>query len=132
MYIYGPSTERLAQIGTARKPLSNLPLHFCLKGIDARYINKLSRQLPRSSDVHVRVYSFDGRHCLCAVRIAQYAIIVEPAKCGHAAKMLAAHERHYDFITFLGITRVALSMALTLYITMATAAGKRQRHPHMQ
>ena len=31
--------------------------------------------------------------------------MVGPVKCGHAAKTLAAHERHDDLITFLGIPR---------------------------
>ena len=68
-------------------------------------INRPSRQLPCSSDVHV--YSFDGgRTCTAhthATCIAQYAIVDGSAKCGHEAKTLAACERYNDFITFLGI-----------------------------
>ena len=59
-------------------------------------INKLPRQLPRSSDV---VYTVSARmpltrHAHCAIIYCRLANL--------AAKTLAARERHYDFITFLG------------------------------
>ena len=38
---------------------------------------------------------------------AQFAIIAGPVKCGYAAKMLAAHERHYDLLYSLEIEHLA-------------------------
>ena len=66
-------------------------------------INKLPYQLPYSHDVHV--YGFDGGHPGTAYApraLRNMPLLVGLAKCGHAAKMLAACERHYNF-TFLGI-----------------------------
>ena len=44
-------------------------------------------------------------YCLCTTHIAQYAIVVGLAECGHAAKTLEAREGYDDFITFLGTPR---------------------------
>ena len=69
-------------------------------------INKLPHQLPYSLDVHV--YGFTGgrpgtAYAPCALH--NMPLLVWLAKYGHAAKTLVACERHYDFITFLGIPR---------------------------
>ena len=69
-------------------------------------INKLPRQLPYSHAV--RVYGFNGGRPSSAYvprALRNMTWLVGLAKCSHAAKTLAAHKRHYDFITFLGIPR---------------------------
>ena len=69
-------------------------------------INKLPRQLPYSHDV--RVYGFDGRYPGTAYTphaLRNMPLLVRLAKCGNATIELVMRERHYDFITFLGILR---------------------------
>ena len=53
---------------------------------------QLPHQLPYSHDL--RVYGFDGGCPGTAYALRNMPLLVGPAKCGHAAKTLAARERH--------------------------------------